>query len=80
MSVFFSIKSKLLQTSFFPQDHTGELIAAGPKQAISAWGVLEERLVCITTDNMANVIRAASVNNLLHCFGHSLHLAIGKLC
>ncbi|XP_057181274.1 E3 SUMO-protein ligase ZBED1-like [Triplophysa rosa] len=74
----FAMKSKLLQTSFFPQAHTGELIAAGLKEAISAWGLLEERLVCITTDNAANMIRAASVNNWtrLHCFGHRLHLAI----
>ncbi|KAL1282509.1 hypothetical protein QQF64_001312 [Cirrhinus molitorella] len=63
---------------FFPQDHTAEFIAEGLKEAISAWGLVEERLVCITTDNVANMIRAASVNNWprLHCFGHRLHLAI----
>lgn len=44
--------TELLQTSFFPQDHMGEFIAAGPKQAISAWGVLEERFVCKTTWQM----------------------------
>ncbi|KAL1252580.1 hypothetical protein QQF64_017273 [Cirrhinus molitorella] len=74
----FEMKSKLLQTSFFPQDHTAEFIAEGLKEAMSAWGLVEERLVCITTDNAANMIRAASVNNWprLHCFGHRLHLAI----
>ncbi|KAI2646520.1 E3 SUMO-protein ligase ZBED1 [Labeo rohita] len=33
------MKSKLLQTSFFPQDHTAEFIAAGLKEAMSAWGL-----------------------------------------
>lgn len=33
----FEMKSKLLQTSFFPQDHTAECVAAGLKEVISAW-------------------------------------------
>lgn len=36
-------------------------------------------MVCITTDNGANIVKAASLNNWtrLQCFGHRLHLAIG---
>ncbi|XP_058270520.1 E3 SUMO-protein ligase ZBED1-like [Hemibagrus wyckioides] len=64
-----------VQTSQAP---AAESTAAGLKEAISAWGLLEERLACITTDNAADMIRAASMNNWtrLHCFGHRLHLAI----
>ncbi|KAI2647713.1 Zinc finger BED domain-containing protein 6 [Labeo rohita] len=40
----------------------------------------EERQVCITTDNGTNVVKAASLNDWtrLQCFGHRLHLAIGR--
>ncbi len=44
-------------------------------------GFKEERQVCITTDNGTNVVKAASLNDWtrLQCFGHRLHLAIGRL-
>lgn len=76
----FAMQSRCLQTSFFPQDHTGESIAQGLREAMASWSLQEDRLVCITTDNGANVVKAASLNNWtrLQCFGHRLHLAIGE--
>lgn len=76
----FAMKSRCLQTSFFPQDHTGESIAQGLREAMASWSLQEERLVCITTDNGSNVVKAASLNKWtrLQCFGHRLHLAIGE--
>lgn len=76
----FNMKTKCLQTSFFPEDHTGQNIAAGLKQALATWDLEESKLVCITTDNAANVMLAAQLNGWmrLQCFGHRLHLAIGE--
>lgn len=76
----FAMQSRCLQTSFFLQDHTGESIAQGLREAMASWSLQEDRLVCITTDNGANVVKAASLNNWtrLQCFGHRLHLAIGE--
>lgn len=77
----FELKSRCLQTSYFPQDHTGENIVSSLKEASAAWGLCEERQVTITTDNASNVIKAVELNDRqrFHCFGHRLHLAIGKL-
>ncbi|XDV25933.1 hypothetical protein PO909_029757 [Leuciscus waleckii] len=71
--------SHCLQTSYFPDDHTGELLAAGLKEAFDSWGS-EQKLVAITTDSGANIKKAIELNNWtrLQCFGHRLHLAIER--
>lgn len=76
----FNLKTKCLQTAFFPADHTGEHIAAGLRQAMASWDLEEGKLVCMTTDNASNMHLAAQLNGWvrLHCFGHRLHLAIGE--
>ncbi|XP_040278097.1 E3 SUMO-protein ligase ZBED1-like [Bufo bufo] len=72
--------SRCLQTSYFPEDHTGELISQGLKEALESWGLKEELQVCITTDNGANIVKAVEINGWtrLQCFGHRLHLAIER--
>lgn len=72
--------SKCLQTSYFPEDHTGEFISQGLREALESWGLDEEGMVCITTDNGANVVKAVELNDWtrLQCFGDGLHLAIGR--
>ncbi|CAM4535279.1 unnamed protein product [Leuciscus chuanchicus] len=74
----FELKSRCLQTSYFPTDHTGENIASALKDALAGWGLNEEGQVCVTTDNAANIIRAVEINGWtrLQCFSHRLHLAI----
>ncbi|XP_058616584.1 uncharacterized protein LOC131530377 isoform X2 [Onychostoma macrolepis] len=64
--------SLCLQTVYFPEDHTGESIAA-------SWGLREDRQVCITTDSGTSIIKAAELNRWtrLQCFGHRLNSAIG---
>ncbi len=76
----FQLKSRCLQTSYFPQDHTGDAIAQGLKEMLAAWDLKEEQQVCVTTDNAANIVNAVSINkwSRLQCFGHRLHLAIGE--
>ncbi|KAK0141200.1 Zinc finger BED domain-containing protein 1 [Merluccius polli] len=74
----FNLKVKCLQTAFMPEDHTGQNIAHGLREALAEWGLNEGQLVCITTDNAANIKLAAEINGWLRlqCFGHRLHLAI----
>ncbi len=76
-----NLGSRCLQTSYFPAEHTAEEIAKGLKEALESWGFKEENQVCITTDNGTNVVKAASLNDWtrLQCFGHRLHLAIGRV-
>lgn len=75
-----NLQSACLQTSYFPQDHTGELLAEGLKDVLKAWDLPEARQVCLTTDNGANIVKAVRLNDWprLQCFGHRLHLATGE--
>lgn len=72
--------SRCLQTGYFPDDDTGEMIARGLKEALASWELREDHLVCVTTDNATNNILALQLNEWTHlqCFGHRLHLAIGE--
>lgn len=76
----FDLKTRCLMTAFFPDQHNGENIAAGLSQALDAWSLQEEKLACFTTDNGSNIVKAIELNGWtrLQCFGHRLHLAIGK--
>lgn len=75
-----SLNSCCIQTSFFPDDHTGQNITSGLKQFLQEWNLDEEKQVCLTTDSGANIVKAVSLNmwTRLSCFGHCLHIAIGK--
>lgn len=75
-----SLENVCLQTSFFPDDHKGEEIAQGLRDALESWHLSEDRLVCMTTDSGTNMIKALRLNVWpnLQCFGHKLHNAIGK--
>ena len=76
----FELCSRCLQTAYFPTDHTGENIAMGLRECLANWGLKEEAQTCITTDNASNMVKAMELNQWtrLQCFGHRLHLAIGK--
>ena len=75
-----TLRSVCLQTAYFPEDHTGEIIAQGLRDALNSWNLAEDRLICMTTDSGSNMIRALKDNAWpnLQCFGHRLHNAIGK--
>lgn len=74
------LKTACLQTSYFPQDHTGEHIAEALQDVLKTWKLNPTGLVAITTDNGANIVKAVQLNkwSRIQCFGHRLHLAIGK--
>lgn len=63
--------------AYFPSDHMGEMVGQGLRMMLSAWDIREE---AITSDNGANIVKAAEHNKWtrVQCFGHRLHLAIGK--
>ena len=42
----FSLRVRCLQTAFMPEDHTGQNIAHGLREALAEWGLNEEKLVC----------------------------------
>ena len=73
------LRSACLQTSYFPQDHTGEHIAEALQETVSSWGLQPSGLVAVTTDNVrkVNAIELAEWRRM-QCFGHRLHLAIGE--
>ncbi len=56
------LKARCLQTAYFPDDHTGENIAAGLREGLASWDLHEENLVCIMTDNASNMVKAAQLN------------------
>ena len=56
------LKTACLQTSYFPQDHTGEHIAEALQDAIASWKLREKYLVAITTDNGSNIVKAVELN------------------
>lgn len=42
-----NLKSKC-QTTYFPEDHKGKVIASGLTEALTSWGLSEDKQVCIT--------------------------------
>ncbi|XP_073727057.1 E3 SUMO-protein ligase ZBED1-like [Misgurnus anguillicaudatus] len=78
VSESWDMRSVCLQTSYFPQDHTGQTIALELKDALNSWGLSEERLTRMTTDSDSKVSRAMKDNNWpnLKCLGHRLHNAV----
>jgi hypothetical protein len=73
-----TLHSKCLETRYVPDNHTADILGENLKSALAEWGLDEHKLVCITTDNGANIV--AAIRNLgwswLNCFGHNLHLAV----
>nr|XP_054603768.1 E3 SUMO-protein ligase ZBED1-like [Nothobranchius furzeri] len=74
-----TLQSTCLQTAYFPEDHTAEIISRGLEDALESWNLSKDRQVCITTDNGANIVKAVALQGWtrLQCFGHRLHSAIG---
>ena len=73
-----SWESRCLETTFLPQDHTGDNLSEALQETLDSWGLKEKCQMCIPTDNGANIIYAANKLNWqrLSCFGHNLNLAV----
>ncbi|KAL3988405.1 serine protease 27 [Sarotherodon galilaeus] len=70
------LQNKCFERSFFPEDHTGENIAKVLKEFLSSWNLQEEKEVCVTTDNGANIVKAAAQKEL----GLPEHKLITECC
>lgn len=71
--------SKCLQTTYFPESHTGTDIAYALRDKLQEWQLDERKLVAITIDNAAYIaalIRSSQWGPHSTCFGHNLHLAV----
>lgn len=75
-----NLRNRCLKTAYFADDDTSEMIAQGLRNMLSAWDLMEENLMTITTDNSTNVVKATQLNGRTReqCFGHRLHLAIDR--
>ncbi|XP_064877113.1 E3 SUMO-protein ligase ZBED1 [Oncorhynchus nerka] len=73
------LESNCLETQFFPEDHSAHNIRVF-ENMLEDWGINQKDLVCITTDNATNMIKAFEEfpDLWLGCFGHNLNLAISK--
>ena len=75
-----NLKSYCLGTIHLGDEHSGENIAAAITELLNDWELNADHLVATTTDNGTNMV--AAFNKLgwprLSCFGHILHLSIGK--
>lgn len=69
------MKTVRLQTSYFPQDLTGDHTAEALHDALMNQKLDQKGLVAIMTDNDSNVITAELKKRLrMQCFRHRLHL------
>jgi hypothetical protein len=73
------LESNCLETQFFPEDHSAHNIRVF-ENMLEEWGINPKDLVCITTDNATDTIKAFEEfpDLWLGCFGHNLNLAISK--
>lgn len=71
------MKSAVLKTSYMKERHTAANIS-NVLQATFAEYNIDEKVICIVSDNAANVINAAKLSKKKHlsCFAHTLQLVV----
>ncbi|XP_057713979.1 E3 SUMO-protein ligase ZBED1-like [Corythoichthys intestinalis] len=67
------LRSRCLQTSYFPEDRTVAGMSSVVKEVLESWDLREDMLVCVTADNAT---RDDHEWNRLQCFGRHLQMAI----
>ena len=74
----FNLHSYLLDTKEFSDSHTGENMAEELATILKDWNLLQTNLVCATTDNGSNILKAVDILGWQHmpCFSHTLQLAV----
>lgn len=74
----FNLHSYLLDTKEFTDSHTGENMAEELATILEDWKLLQTNLVCATTDNGSNILKAVDVLGWQHmaCFSHTLQLSV----
>ena len=75
----FNLKSYALANEELPVSHNAENLSAALVKVLEDWGLLQNNVACVTTDNAANIENAiCKVLGWPHlgCFGHTLNLAV----
>ena len=76
------LKAKVLQTEMMLGNHTGELLAAELTRSMQQWGLAEDKISAMTTDNASNITLACElagcININIGCFAHTINLAAQK--
>ena len=74
------LAAKTLETTYVPADHTAAVLSEELQECCQAWGITDDKVARVTTDNSANIV--AAVRNLqwpwLNCFGHNLTVAVNN--
>ena len=75
-----SLQTRCLQTLYAPENHTAMNLSAVMTETLQSLKLEPSKQVCITTDNVSNLIKACSDLHWMRmpCFGHNLHLAINN--
>uniref|UniRef100_A0A1X7VHD4 BED-type domain-containing protein n=2 Tax=Amphimedon queenslandica TaxID=400682 RepID=A0A1X7VHD4_AMPQE len=71
------LKSYLLETFHFCLDHTAANISMELQRVVESWNI-QDKIVCVVTDNAANMVAAISSTRWRHlpCFAHSLNVVV----
>ena len=75
----FQLKSYALANKELPVSHNAESLAAALEKVLEEWGLLQNNVACVVTDNGANIDNTVcDVLSWPHlgCFGHMLNLAV----
>ena len=69
----------MLESKELPGNYTAEHLAEAIKECLSEWEIQDSKISCVMTDNASNIVKA--IDQLLkwlhlHCFGHTLNLAV----
>ena len=75
----FHLKSYALTNKELSISHSAENLAAAFEKVLEEWGLTQNNVACVTTDNAANIDNAVSdILGWPHlgCFGHTLNLAV----
>lgn len=73
----FELKTALLSVKHLSDNHTSQNITNSLSETFTEWNI-ENKVVCIVTDNASNMIKACELLKKRHlpCFAHSLNLAV----
>lgn len=75
----FTYRNAVLSTVHIPQAHTAENLATSLNQVFIHWDI-KNKIVCVVTDNAANIVKACQ-NDVLRvryqpCLAHTLNLIV----
>lgn len=76
----FKMISICLECAPFYESHTGVEISSWINETLNEWNLID-KIVCITTDNGTNMIKAIQLTNYrnVRCFAHSTNIGVNNI-